>query len=521
MTATTVPVVRTAIYNRVSTRDQAEHGHNLVGDVQRCEERIEREPDWVLVDTYVDPALQGDDPNRPEYLRLLRDAGAGRLDLVLIPALDRFGRDAIETKTRLAMFEGEGIRVVSLREGELEPTPEGKFMSGIMAEAAQLEKAKIKGRVTTGIAARAWMTGKPWGGIAYGLRRTADGDSEWDPGERPTVERIFQLRQAGMTKSGIARQLTRDQVPTRKGATMWSPIIVSKILRGREPLGEIYVGGEWRPGRHEPILTEDAWRAVQALDEQSRKYSPGGRSGRVSARHLFVRGMLRCVCGEAMLPRSAADQADVYVCRAHKRDAATCPVSPLRRSIIDSAALAMFEDVALDLDATRDHITRQLTSRSAEVSALLQRAEREAAVATERFQRVQRAFQDGHIEAVDWSEQRTQLIEERDAADAELARLRTQANRITNDLADVDAESETLRRWAALRAAVAGRVNEAADVLPLRAALSAVCTSVTLRTVEEGAIVLDYHPAGEDWQRVGVGFPAAVEKKASGSGVPL
>ena len=158
---TTTDTIRVGIYNRVSTRDQAEHGHNLVGDVQRCEERIEREPGWVLADTYVDAGLQGDDPNRPEYLRLLGDAGAGRLDLILIPALDRFGRDAIETKTRLAMFEGEGIRVVSLREGELEPTPEGKFMSGIMAEAAQLEKAKIRARVQTGIAARARTTKKP------------------------------------------------------------------------------------------------------------------------------------------------------------------------------------------------------------------------------------------------------------------------------------------------------------------------------------------------------------------------
>jgi hypothetical protein len=111
------------------------------------------------------------------------------------------------------------------------------------------------------------------------------------------------------------------------------------------------------------------------MDERGRKYAPGAR-GRLPKRHLFIRGMLRCACGEAMLPRSASDSADVYVCRAHKGDATRCAVPQLRRDAVDGAALAMFEDVALDLEATRRHVEQQMAAQESETRGLLDRAER-------------------------------------------------------------------------------------------------------------------------------------------------
>lgn len=55
VTATTTR--RAAIYNRVSTREQAEHGHNLQGDIDRCMDRIAREG-WQHHGTYEDGGRQ-------------------------------------------------------------------------------------------------------------------------------------------------------------------------------------------------------------------------------------------------------------------------------------------------------------------------------------------------------------------------------------------------------------------------------------------------------------------------------
>ena len=97
----------------------------------------------------------------------------------------------------------------------------------------------------------------------------------------------------------------------------------------------------------------------------------------MSERHLFQRGMLRCECGEAMLPRSARDSADVYVCRAHKLDSTPCAMPPLRRDTIDEVALAMFEDIALDVEATGDHVVQHLDAGVRETRARLDRVARE------------------------------------------------------------------------------------------------------------------------------------------------
>jgi hypothetical protein len=58
-----------------------------------------------------------------------------------------------------------------------------------------------------------------------------------------------------------------------------------------------------------------------------------------------------------------------------------------------------------------------------EIRAARKEAEREAARAAERLSRVRRDYQDGRLEADDWQEQRTQLSEERSAAEGDVSRL--------------------------------------------------------------------------------------------------
>lgn len=199
---------------------------------------------------------------------------AGRIDVIVIPALDRFGRDAVEIQTRLAIFDSEGIRVESLQEHIERDTPEGRLQSGILAQFAEFEKAKIRSRVQNSIATRCRTTGKPWGAPAYGYRKAASGDWEPNPTEADTYRRIYRMRaENGLSKHAIAAALTRDGVPTRKGVR-WSTTVVAKVLRGREGLGEFQHGGEWHQGRHATLIDEEVWTTAQALDARSSLYAP-------------------------------------------------------------------------------------------------------------------------------------------------------------------------------------------------------------------------------------------------------
>jgi hypothetical protein len=112
--------------------------------------------------------------------------------------------------------------------------------------------------------------------------------------------------------------------------------------------------------------------------------------------------MLRCgVCGEAMLPRSARDQAPFYVCRTRALDATACPMPRLKQADVDGAALRLFEDVGLDVEGTRERIAAQLSERVDAVRAQRDRAEREAADLRAQAARLDRDYRRGALFSAD------------------------------------------------------------------------------------------------------------------------
>jgi hypothetical protein len=146
----------------------------------------------------------------------------------------------------------------------------------------------------------------------------------------------------------------------------------------------------------------------------------------------------------------------------------------LRRADVDRAALSEFEQTALDYEATREHVERHLRSGAEDARTQADRAAREAAELRARADRIRRDYRRGKLDADDNRAFRDEVADELAAAEAETARLTARAAEADAALADLDAESETLRRLTELRATVAGRINGARDVPALRAAIAQV-----------------------------------------------
>ncbi len=180
---------------RVSTGRQAEEGHSL-GEQER---RGRVYPGWPVV-VYREESVPGASKRRPERDRLLADTRRG--DVVLVTSLDRLGRS---TRDLLGVFEAieeAGATFVSLRESIDTSTASGRLLRTILAAVAEFEREIGRERTSAGIAGRARSTSKPWGSLSFGLRRDEDGNSAWDPQERPVVERVFAMRQAGRRSPG-------------------------------------------------------------------------------------------------------------------------------------------------------------------------------------------------------------------------------------------------------------------------------------------------------------------------------
>ena len=81
--------MRAAIYARVSTTDQ-----NCELQLNELREYLNRHG-WENAGEYVDVGWSGAKASRPEFDRLMQDAGKRKFDLVLCWKLDRFGRSLL------------------------------------------------------------------------------------------------------------------------------------------------------------------------------------------------------------------------------------------------------------------------------------------------------------------------------------------------------------------------------------------------------------------------------------------
>jgi hypothetical protein len=221
---------------------------------------------------------------------------------------------------------------------------------------------------------------------------------------------------------------------------------------------------------HDPIVDADVFGRAEELAAAMSTRKGGGSGRPPTGNHLFKGGTLRCGrCGEAMTSRTPYNRAHAqyYVCAGVQ--SLGCDMPQVRREVIDTAVYSYFEQVGLDVEATRTAIEEGRDRRVAELSTLLAHAEAEAQRAAARLGRVRRDYADGRLEASDWREFREELGDEQQAATAEAERLRQ--NLAEAKAVGADAESETLEHLAQIRRAIVGEVRSADGVDAVRAAL--------------------------------------------------
>lgn len=287
----------------------------------------------------------------------------------------------------------------------------------------------------------------------------------------------------------IGRELEADGIKTVRGGK-WHGATISKILRNPFYKGVILYEGEEFQGIHEAIVSPDLWGEVaELLAGRKRLGRPQGQGRPPAGKHLFYGGMLRCVCDGAMVPRTTKRTLksgeiavyEHYECYEHHRDPRACPVTAIRREVIDSPAYRYFERVGLDLEATRASLAANQESRLDQVRSLLAEAERDADQARARLERVERDYLDGNIDAADWNRWRDSLESNLSAAEGQVARLMTQAEDVERTDAGRDLEESVLRKLAAIRAAIAGEVTDAEGAEAARAAILRLFEGFALR----------------------------------------
>jgi len=284
-----------ALLARVSTQEQALNGHSIGEQIERMKAYC-KAMGWTVYDEYIDAGYSGSNTDRPALQRIISDIHAGRIDKVLVYKLDRLSRSQKDTLELIEdVFLASGVDFVSISENFDTTTPFGRAMIGILAVFAQLEREQIKERMAMGRLARAKegrYSGQDRIPIGYDY---VDGMLVRNPYEASLVKQVFRLYIEGYSPKMIASRLNSEGRTHRYGS--WSESTVRNVLRRRTYIGEIMYAGEWYPGRHEPIISQEVFEKAQKvrLLKHDQYCSRNIRPGKAGS---YLAGFLVCAqCG--------------------------------------------------------------------------------------------------------------------------------------------------------------------------------------------------------------------------------
>lgn len=230
---------RVAAYARVST-DSDEQLSSYEAQVDFYTRHIKSNPEWEFAGVYTDEGISGTNTKKRDgFNRMVADALAGRIDLILTKSISRFARNTVDTLTAIRKLKEKKVEVYFEKENIYTLDAKGEVMITIMSSLAQEESRSISENVTWG-KRRSMEEGKF--SLAYkhflGYEKGEDGLPQIVEKEAETVREIYRLFLEGKTVRMIAEHLTGRGVPTPMGKTNWSVSTIMSILTNEKYKGD-------------------------------------------------------------------------------------------------------------------------------------------------------------------------------------------------------------------------------------------------------------------------------------------
>jgi site-specific DNA recombinase len=364
---------RVVIYCRVSTSKQEEDGTSLETQLAKCEAYAAMQG-WEIVATFRESASGDELFTRKKFMKALALISSGGAEILLGYALDRISRNPHHKGHIYTAIAEVGASLDSVTE-EIDDSLEGWLLDGVRSYAAAKERKDILERTMRSKRARAELKGKliPGRKPPFGLLW---GDAEKthliaDPVTEPLVRRMFTTVANGGSATGVAKQFTKEGIPTPMGLQVpWRQTTVTKMLRNPIYTGKVEAFRNTRtkgkgrkrdgsfgkidkfaytpeservafPEGTAPKLISDAtFEAVQRQLGVNRLQST--RNNRNPEAFLLRAGFATCgYCGGSLIGCWNARKGEetgtpFYECNIANRTAHGCPYSRLSAKVLDT-----------------------------------------------------------------------------------------------------------------------------------------------------------------------------------------
>ncbi len=307
-----------AIYARVSTEHEAQLSA-LDNQVQYYDDILEKHPNWILYDRYIDEGITGTSiKKRKNFMRMMKDAHEGKFDLIITREVSRFARNTVDTLQETRKLKKIGVEVYFTEDNIWTfKDDDGELKLTIMATLAQNESKKTSQRVKAGLRI-AFQNGIYMGsGNILGYDKIDKNNMVVNEKQAEIVRYIFKEYIKGVGTTTIAKDLKRKGYKTSSGLDRWSASYIAHVLRNEFYTGTIVYNKQYIPdyleqkakknrgeieqvvveGKHEAIITKEEFEKAQAiLDRHSKPLVSGDRTAIGVGKYVWSKKMI-CECG--------------------------------------------------------------------------------------------------------------------------------------------------------------------------------------------------------------------------------
>lgn len=289
----TMPAVaakkKVAGYARISMESERMH-HSLSAQISYYNALIQKKPEWEFAGVYADDGISGTGTaKRSEFLRMIADCEAGKIDIILTKSIQRFARNTVDLLETVRHLKDIGVEVRFEKENINSMSSDGELMLSILASFAQEESRSISENVKWGTRKR-FEQGIPNGHFQiYGYRWEGD-RLVVEPEEAKIVKMIFDDFLNGLSAESTEKKLEQMGVKSYKGQHFGNTSIrqilsnvtytgnllfqkeyVSDPITGKSKINRGEMPQYWVENTHEAIIPLETYKAVQAERQRRRE----------------------------------------------------------------------------------------------------------------------------------------------------------------------------------------------------------------------------------------------------------
>ncbi|MBT4835287.1 recombinase family protein, partial [Candidatus Woesearchaeota archaeon] len=231
--------LKTAIYVRVSTDEQAKEGISISAQIDRCQNYCKARS-WKVINIYTDAGYSAGSMKRPAVQQLFQDLRENKFENILVYKFDRFSRNVRDLITFLDNLKAQEVNFTSVTENIDTTTAMGEAFFQMIGVFAQLERGMVKERVKLAFDKKI-SDGESLSRAPKGYMYN-NGKLIVDKKNSNEIKQIFDMRAAGIHYKIISDKFN---IPI---STLYN------IIKNPTYAGKIKYNGEIYEGTHSAII---------------------------------------------------------------------------------------------------------------------------------------------------------------------------------------------------------------------------------------------------------------------------